>query len=101
MDSTEEYNLKRMITDICFESGGVTKPMVDKLYILWIEQMALREQQVALNTIANLKVDFMDHVLTAPVGELLRATEFMDRAMLKVASKPSQRNTLVKNKENQ
>ena len=31
--------LYQKITDICFENGAVTKPMVDRLYALFTEQL--------------------------------------------------------------
>lgn len=31
---TTSDELRQQITDICFENGGVTKPMVDKLVVL-------------------------------------------------------------------
>lgn len=31
IDTPEDTELYQKITDICFENGGVTKPMVDKL----------------------------------------------------------------------
>ena len=41
MDNTEPTrDLYQKITDICFENGGATKPMVDKLYELISDQVA-------------------------------------------------------------
>jgi len=41
-DNTEPTidTLYQKITDICFENGGATKPMVDKLYKLISDQVA-------------------------------------------------------------
>ena len=40
-DNTEPtIDLYQKITDICFENGGATKPMVDKLYGLISDQVA-------------------------------------------------------------
>lgn len=40
-DTTKSVDkeLYQKITDICFENGGVTKPMVDRLYALFTKQL--------------------------------------------------------------
>ena len=38
-DSDERYEIVRAVTDICFENGGVTKPMADNLAD-YVEQYA-------------------------------------------------------------
>lgn len=38
MNKTKSTDIYQKITDICAENGGATKPMVDKLYALFVNQ---------------------------------------------------------------
>lgn len=39
-------DLKQKVTDICFENGGVTKPMVDRLFELIEDEVGNRLQKI-------------------------------------------------------
>lgn len=46
VNSQDTSELYQKITDICFENGGVTKPMVDKLYALFTQSLATQKQEL-------------------------------------------------------
>lgn len=61
MSTTVDTTLYQKITDICFENGGVTKPMVDKIMNL-----------ITLQTIEAYKKGYIDGgiaELTNPIKE--------------------------------
>lgn len=60
-----DKELRQRITDICFENGGVTKPMVDKLEALL--STSQREAEVSLlNELTDSQINSQDLEWSTP-----------------------------------
>ena len=96
MNHTEapEDELYQEITDICFENGGATKPMVDKLYTLFAAQS--KQHQIELIEARcdeledRLKIQFTKKHWEMLSGEVNSWAKYVDRRLSELKSQKAQ-----------